>query len=132
MQAQRQAVRDTWLADFYQFHPLYAVQHIFAIGKSSETTIGELEEEQDQHDDILLFDLDESYYALPLKVVHSLDWIRRKCIEIRFLLKSDDDTFFFSNRLLNLLAQIQLKNSPTIYGRCFKDKQPVREEKNKW
>lgn len=57
-------------------------------------------EESDIHQDLLLADFDEHYQNLTLKTIAALMWHERKCSNVPFLFKTDDDVFVNPKMLL--------------------------------
>ena len=66
-------------------------------------------------DDILQFDIEESYFNNTFKVLALYEWLWKRCSKARYLFKMDDDVFF--NLVLFLNETLPNKvNATSLYG----------------
>ncbi len=73
--------------------------HLFFVGKSPES-VDTLHEESARYDDILHFDVIESYLNNTLKVLAVYEWVRTRCPNAFYLLKVDNDVYVNVRRVL--------------------------------
>lgn len=60
--------------------------------------VQELAAEQAQHGDLLITGVAESYHSITAKVLYFLDYAAAQ--DVRYVMKTDDDTFVFIDRIL--------------------------------
>jgi Galactosyltransferase. len=81
---------------------------LFIVGRSkNETQMASVMSESKQQGDMLVLDLEESFYSLSYKVMIGFQWVTERCQGYRFLLKGDDDIF------VNIHAIMELLHEPT-------------------
>jgi hypothetical protein len=108
---ERQACRATW----FRLAPAGDdVLFMFAIGASGDDAVdARVRAEQQQHGDVLLLPLRESYRRLVFKTAALYDYVaQRRDVSFDFLLKTDDDSFVRLDRLLPLLRGVR---EPAVY-----------------
>ncbi|CAL1531315.1 unnamed protein product, partial [Lymnaea stagnalis] len=138
---ERAAVRETWgsVARGKPWPPLtrtYNVKLYFVLGTEmlvDKTQIndqynhGETVQEMMSFDDIIQFDVIDSYRNLTRKLILAFDWLTRSCRETKFVLKADPDVFVNVPLLVTLLKHYGQPNS--IYGQIYPNSWVVREGK---
>ncbi|RXG69039.1 Beta-1,3-galactosyltransferase 6 [Armadillidium vulgare] len=105
-QEQRDVIRETWLSD-----ELVDTVHFFAIGthKLSEDVNVTIQSEQKKFKDLLLLNnLEDSYHALPRKILASFIYVHFN-VKYRFLLKVDDDSYVNLPKLHQTMKSIPYK-----------------------
>lgn len=65
-----------------------------------------LESENDRYHDILQGSFKDTYRNMTYKHIMALKWVLYYCPEVRYVLKSDDDTFVNTPVLMRTLAQV--------------------------
>ena len=70
-------------------------------GDSEKETLGLIERESDEHQDIVLGNYIDSYTNLTVKALTGLAWRSNHCSEPEFTLNIDDDTYVDLDELLN-------------------------------
>ena len=96
----RNAIRETWLAPRMLIG--YSVQYRFLIGGlgARQVEIRTLDTEQQDHGDLLvLWDVSNSYSSLSNRTLQSMVFINRH-YNFSFMLKTDDDVFLNTQRIL--------------------------------
>ncbi|XP_003747804.2 beta-1,3-galactosyltransferase 1-like [Galendromus occidentalis] len=99
----RRAIRRTWAKDVQSRGNS---RLIFSLGKSNDRKLDiDLKYEQETHEDVLVFDFEDSYENATLKTVLSVGYAAR-CRPAYFL-KADDDTYVNVERLLASIKLIE-------------------------
>jgi hypothetical protein len=75
-----------------------------------------LESENDRHHDLLQGSFRDTYRNMTYKHVMALKWVLYFCPGVRYVLKTDDDTFVNTPVLIRALAQVVLRLEVVI---CF-------------
>jgi beta-1,3-galactosyltransferase 1 len=128
----RQSVRQTWA--MYAKHEAQ-VRTLFILGRPS--TIDEwnqLQVEQNQYQDLLIFAFVDSYYTLVLKSIALLRWTMRNCPQISNVIKVDNDVLINWNLLKQTLIDLHRTNrkEPTVLGQVRAAERPIRNPKSRW
>ncbi|KAH9495783.1 hypothetical protein Btru_013310 [Bulinus truncatus] len=74
-------------------------------------------QEMNMFDDIVQFDLSDSYANLTRKLILAFDWLIKSCHKTQFILKADQDVFVNIPLMYTLLSHYARKN--TIYGYIY-------------
>ncbi|OQR76080.1 beta-1 [Tropilaelaps mercedesae] len=118
----RQGVRNTWGS-----WPGVRVLFFFGANKSFQR---QLVDEAAKYDDIVQYDFLDTYQNLTYKSISMLRFVSAlKWPELKFFIKSDDDTFVNMRLLPKVLSAIQ---KPGIFGAIQKNARPNRTKKAKW
>ncbi|XP_022657351.1 beta-1,3-galactosyltransferase 5-like [Varroa destructor] len=118
----RQAVRKTW-----GNWPNVRVLFFFGANESFQA---KLIEETANYNDIVQYDFLDTYENLTYKSVSMLRFVSAsKWDALKFVMKSDDDTFINVRLLPKVLAAIK---RPGIFGSVQAGARPRREPKDKW
>lgn len=64
-------------------------------------------QESIKYKDIIAEDVTDTYNNLTIKSIFMLKWIQRKCMQARFVMKADDDTYINLANLYNYTSQIE-------------------------
>jgi len=122
--AVRQTIRGTWLSK-EDAH----VRHFFVVGDRNLNSkqAYDLSLEKEEHRDLMVLPMFDSYATLTNKVLKSLEF-SQKNFKFDFLLKCDDDTFVDLARVLEELNQ---NPDPLLYWGFFDGRAPVMT-KGKW
>lgn len=107
--AQRAAIRETWLSEDWKDSDGRSVKrqwkHWFILGRPSpdcKMRLSDLIAEKEEHGDMLIADLPDSYHNLVLKTIFLLHHAKTY-YNYQFLMKADDDTFLNIGLLLGYL-----------------------------
>ena len=107
----RDAIRHTWMSDYQSLYPKVIAK--FSIGTKSlhNNEILKLQKENEEYQDLLILpDLQESYYNLTMKVLHSFIEADR-LFDFKYLFKGDDDTYIILSTVLKELSERTSKMS---------------------
>ncbi|ELU06423.1 hypothetical protein CAPTEDRAFT_102471 [Capitella teleta] len=110
----RRVIRATWLS---ALPPDTLALFVMGTGGLSNVAAWNLQQEQRNHSDLLLFDgMTEDYFALTTKVRRAFVWLHHN-VDFKFVLKADDDTFVRVDRLMQ--ESQKLKFFERIYWGYF-------------
>uniref|UniRef100_A0A915DV51 Hexosyltransferase n=1 Tax=Ditylenchus dipsaci TaxID=166011 RepID=A0A915DV51_9BILA len=128
----RTAIRSTWYAE----RPSNVVFK-FVLGRTNDAVITNLlAEEQKQFNDLILYDIEDTYENLYLKVHAAFNWQQTFCNSTKYVLKADDDTIVDLNRLQywikNKFDGYQTKNPSIIFGSVWRRGRPIRNKNHRW
>ena len=119
----RASIRAGWLADLKGLRNPLALRHKFIIGHQKRTknfreTYGNLKEEMDSYDDILILPFVDSYFNLTVKVslLFKTPSVLNQC---RYLVKLDEDVYVRAERFTSMIRGLPV--SLPIYGGYFYD-----------
>ncbi|KAK3588386.1 hypothetical protein CHS0354_024277 [Potamilus streckersoni] len=121
---ERQAIRETW-GSVVSDHKVYfnvSARMVFMFEKMGDeiTKHKALQEESDNHKDIVQIDLIESRDNLTRKMMSGLKWIKTYCNSVKYILICDDDTFINAARFLDYLLKDPNINNVTIHGWVYR------------
>ena len=103
------------------------MESYFLVGRSTEETLtGNIYAEAAIYRDIMIEDIQESFYKLSYKVMIGLTWAHYK-FRYDFILKCDDDVFIQVDRMLNLLTTAQKHEG--YFGQVMVDQPVMRDGK---
>uniref|UniRef100_A0A1I7RMF7 Hexosyltransferase n=1 Tax=Bursaphelenchus xylophilus TaxID=6326 RepID=A0A1I7RMF7_BURXY len=135
----RNQIRDSWLAK-EQIPPGYGYR--FVVGVPTEKTasrISRLEamlmDEQKENNDLIIYNLNDSYTDLHVKTYILMQWQQEFCPTAKYLLKADDDTAIDLRRLktyVDMVFELKRKIYPhLVFGMALRG-YPIRDQGNKW
>jgi beta-1,3-galactosyltransferase 1 len=121
----REATRKTWVSDAIKFN----VKAFFVIADAEDDkTQKELESEALEHKDMIQFGFDNSYYNNTLKHISLLRWAQQKCLDTKYIMKTDDDIIVNVKQLIENLQSLKTG----ITGYLFTTMEPIRDVTNPW
>lgn len=86
--------------------------------------------EAEEHDDLIVGDLLDSYPNLTLKTLTGLSWVSRRCALARFVMKVDQDTLVDFPRLTEFLLRHEPQLRNAVVGKLYYDSK--RLTSGKW
>ncbi|XP_030644456.1 N-acetyllactosaminide beta-1,3-N-acetylglucosaminyltransferase 3-like [Chanos chanos] len=105
----REVLRKTWAKE--RRHNGVWVRRVFISG-----TVGTHHEkrrmnrllrlENEEHRDILQWDFQDTFYNLTLKQILFLEWMEKRCPNVRFLMNGDDDVFANTDNMVEYLQSL--------------------------
>ena len=94
------------------------VKTIFAFGIHDDKNFNkQLDFEQKKYRDIVQGDFKDDYVHLTEKTMMALKWISTYCPKVKYVLKTDDDSFNHPHRIIDYLLEVKIKNF--VGGYCF-------------
>jgi len=117
---QRTVVRETWLSGLHS-----QIRGYFVVGvdKLSRQVRSSLEEEKEEHGDLILLDMVDSYDTLSEKVLKMIEYASDH-FTARLLMKADDDSFVNTFLLVKEIKH-QFYHDPNLYWGYFKGNAPI-------
>ena len=107
----RDAIRATWGASK---HELGIVSRVVFILGVNNTKKKEVEEEAQQHGDIVQADFIDAYHNMSYKNLLGLTWVANWCPQAKLVVKTDDDYFIDIYGVHHLSKELQ--SNPTFEG----------------
>ena len=135
----RRAIRRTWGGT--TTHRRHRVRTYFMCGRSSTDStaadVVRLRKEIADFGDVVQLDIVDSYTWLTNKTVAALRWAtKRRCPDVQFILKTDDDSFNVPGRFIDRLVDVDHlttgNSRPFVGGQCSSGDEPVRAVGKKW
>ncbi|XP_065115960.1 beta-1,3-galactosyltransferase 2-like [Paramisgurnus dabryanus] len=130
----RNAIRSTWGNETTVRGK--AVLTLFMVGlrdgPSSNETQQQLQEESQQHGDILQSNFTDSYVNLTIKTMVIMDWLATRCAQASFGMKVDSDMFLNLENLMSLLLAPETPKQNYITGMVMRGRTVVRNPNSKW
>ncbi len=118
----RQTIRETWAMRRRNY------EIVFIIGENKNILHNFIQTfllsfEQYRNGDLLLTNIVENFFNLPLKTFTTLYWSSKFCPSAPCLLKTDSDVLIFPKNMLNLCRIRTSKplNYAKIYGHCWQN-----------
>lgn len=86
-----------------------------------------------QYKDVIIEDVLDNYNYLTIKSIYMLKWVKKNCMQARFLMKSDDDTYINLKSLSDFASKIGDESLNTfLIGNVQKYAGPHRFYYSKW
>lgn len=127
---QRRAIRNTWGS--VKTANGKRVLTLFTLAKNSDKGLNKkVEEESNQHHDILLEDFIDTYKNLTLKTIMGVKYAATYCGGANFVMKTDDDMYVNYNSLVTYLASANTPKTNHLAGFVINGS-PIRDPKSKW
>ncbi|CAB3409398.1 unnamed protein product [Caenorhabditis bovis] len=123
--ALRDAIRDSW-ANVSAYDGAIRVE--FLIGQPDAEHRSAIRAEQNEHDDIIIANIDEGYYELSVKTMAMLVYKARFYPKTKCLVKADSDNVLM---LPNYLRLCEETVAPRIVGKCDVPRHVIRMS-TKW
>lgn len=92
----RNTVRNTWISDFktYGLEDIFSYYFLLSQDVEHPENMISVEWEMEKYQDILLFDLKESYFNVTLKMLAGMNFVLENCKNVKYVYHIDDDTYF--------------------------------------
>ncbi|XP_034149553.1 N-acetyllactosaminide beta-1,3-N-acetylglucosaminyltransferase 3 [Esox lucius] len=90
--------------------------------------------ENREHNDILQWDFNDSFFNLTLKQILFLEWMDKNCRKARFLLNGDDDIFANTDNMVDYLQSLKDNSGDKhlFAGHLIRYVGPIREPRSKY
>lgn len=130
----RASIRSTWIKHLMLTDRAWSASYAFLVGRPMNETIQLLlERESSIHSDLIQVDLIDSYKNLTLKSVSLINWAFKKCGQVSFVIKCDDDVYVnVDNMARAFLSNLgEIDNERALYGYLLVGGLPHRSKKGK-
>ncbi|XP_026843188.1 beta-1,3-galactosyltransferase 5-like [Drosophila persimilis] len=123
----RMSIRHTWM----NYGRRRDVGIAFVLGRTTNASLYEsLNKENYIYGDMIRGQFIDSYTNLTLKTISLLEWTDTHCPRVKYILKTDDDTFINVPKLLDFIDGH--KDNRTIYGHIIENAKPHRQRAYKY
>ena len=117
----RQTTRKTW-ASVARLEYNINVYFVLGVNGTSQPFNEDIQSEAREHSDIIQFSFIDAYHNLTLKSISILRWVSRKCPQLKYILKTDDDIILNVDLLNRTLDQFE----SGIHGFGREIEKPIR------
>ncbi|XP_050950395.1 beta-1,3-galactosyltransferase 1-like [Labeo rohita] len=127
----RNAIRSTWGNESSVQGK--AVLTLFMVGLTrGPEAQQQLEEESQQHRDLVQSNFVDSYFNLTIKTMMIMDWLVTRCSQASYAMKVDSDVYINVENLMTLLLAPNTPRENYITGHLMRDRPVVRNKNSKW
>ena len=127
--AERYAIRNSWCKE--SNHGVKGVRCYFYSGMTSNPNDNSfLQQEASIHDDIIQFDIADTYLNLTILQIESYKWVLNHCGSMKYYVRTDADMFVNLNIVVNQI--ISSMPSSFAYGHVFPRSKPFRDPNHKY
>ncbi len=127
----RNAIRSTW--GNKSSVQGKAVLTLFLVGLTGGAEAQQqLEEERQQHRDLLQSNFVDSYFNLTIKTMVIMDWLATRCPQAAYAMKVDSDMYINLENLMSLLLSPNTPRQNYITGHLMWDRSVIRDKNSKW
>ncbi|KAL0159942.1 hypothetical protein M9458_043667, partial [Cirrhinus mrigala] len=127
----RNAIRSTWGNESSVQEK--AVLTLFLVGLTGGPEAQQqLEEESQQHRDLLQSNFVDSYFNLTIKTMVILDWLATRCPQANYSMKIDSDMYLNLENMMSLLLAPNTPRENYITGYLMWDRPVIRDKNSKW
>ncbi|XP_059425664.1 beta-1,3-galactosyltransferase 2-like isoform X2 [Carassius carassius] len=127
----RKAIRSTWGNESSVQGK--AVLTLFLVGLTGGAeTQQQLEEESQQHRDLVQSNFVDSYFNLTIKTMVIMDWLATRCPQAAYAMKVDSDMYINPENLMSLLLSPNTPRQNYITGYLMWNQPVIRDKNSKW
>ncbi|XP_067310221.1 beta-1,3-galactosyltransferase 2-like [Pseudorasbora parva] len=127
----RDAIRKTWGNESMEGDLGFI--RLFFLGVNDDTERKKIEEESQQHHDIIQQDYMDTYNNLTLKTLMGMYWITKYCPEAKYVMKTDTDMFVNTEYLIQKLLKPKGQLTQKYFtGHIMSGFSPFRNQNSKW
>ena len=127
--AERFAIRNSWCKESH--HGVKGVRCYFYSGMTSHPSDNAfLQQEASLYNDIVQFDIADTYLNLTILQLQSFNWTMNHCPSMKFYVRTDADMFVNLNTVANRI--IPSMPSSFAYGHVFRGAKPFRDPNHKY
>ena len=128
----RQIIRKTW-ANGKLIESLGTIRIVFMVGKPATAMIQrQIKTESYEFEDILQGDFMDTYRNLTQKGVMGFKWLSERCMNAKYVVKTDDDVIVDTFRLLTDFRKNLHRGSKTIICELLLNSKIIRNKNSKW
>lgn len=129
----RSALRQAYPIKYLSELGIYRVFLLAAL-KDGVSTISQnaIMNENERFNDIIQGNFFDAYRNLTYKHLMGLKWIVNTCLNIKYIIKMDDDIIVDMYSLLELIDIKIISHTSSIMGYVFNKTRPIRIKTNKW
>ena len=126
----RNTLRKTWARDNELMWPRWMT--FFLVGQTRlQTESMALIKEQEDFGDLVRGNYFEDYYNQTHKIQMGFEWANKYC-EYSFLMKTDDDVFVDTVKIISYLNELTTPNKEFYVGNLNSGMEPIRDNTSRW
>ncbi|XP_073701015.1 beta-1,3-galactosyltransferase 1 [Garra rufa] len=127
----RNAIRSTWGNESSVQGKAVLTLFLVGLTRGSEAQ-QQLEEESQQHRDLVQSNFVDSYFNLTIKTMVIMDWLATRCPQANYSMKVDSDMYINVENLMSLLLKPNTPRQNYITGHLMWNRPVIRNKKSKW
>ncbi|XP_027875111.1 beta-1,3-galactosyltransferase 2-like [Xiphophorus couchianus] len=128
--AARDAIRATWGKDrVVQGKKLLT---LFVLGLDKTHDVEKLQQENQQHNDLIQSNFLDTYLNLTIKTMVIMDWLATRCPAAAYAMKVDSDMFLNIDNLVIMLKKPGIPQKNYLTGMLMWNRPVVRSKNSKW
>lgn len=128
----RTALRSTWLS--LSKNNTANIRYVFLLGETQDTVDRKnIVNENEIFHDIVKEDFIDNYENLTYKTIMGFKWASIKCVNVKYVMKTDDDVFVnVPNLIQTINGSLKDRLNNTVIGDCLTVDYPIRDIHSKW
>lgn len=126
----RDAIRATWGKD--RVVQGETVLTLFVLGLDKSHDVEKLQQENQEHDDLIQSNFLDTYHNLTIKTMVIMDWLATRCPGAAYAMKVDSDMFLNVDNLVIMLKKPGIPHNNYLTGMLMWNRPVVRSKNSKW
>ncbi|XP_054897571.1 beta-1,3-galactosyltransferase 2-like isoform X1 [Poeciliopsis prolifica] len=126
----RDAIRATWGKD--RVVQGETVLTLFMLGLDNRHDVEKLQQENQQHNDLIQSNFLDTYLNLTIKTMVIMDWLATRCPSAAYAMKVDSDMFLNVDNLVIMLKKPGIPHMNYLTGMLMWNRPVVRDKNSKW
>ncbi|XP_014864698.1 PREDICTED: beta-1,3-galactosyltransferase 1-like [Poecilia mexicana] len=128
--AARDAIRATWGKD--RVVQGETVLTLFVLGLDKRHDVEKLQQENQQHNDLIQSNFLDTYLNLTIKTMVIMDWLATRCPAAAYAMKVDSDMFLNVDNLVIMLKKPGIPQKNYLTGMLMWNRPVIRSKNSKW
>uniref|UniRef100_A0A3B4AZI8 Hexosyltransferase n=1 Tax=Periophthalmus magnuspinnatus TaxID=409849 RepID=A0A3B4AZI8_9GOBI len=128
----RNAIRQTWGKESQVQGERVLTLFMLGLARGLGGNGQSLQQENDQHHDLIQSDFVDSYLNLTIKTMVIMHWLSTYCINATFAMKIDSDMFLNIDNLVDMLKKPEIPRMNYLTGMLMWNRPVVRSKNSKW
>ncbi|XP_054897572.1 beta-1,3-galactosyltransferase 2-like isoform X2 [Poeciliopsis prolifica] len=126
----RDAIRATWGKDRVVQGEM--VLTLFMLGLDNRHDVEKLQQENQQHNDLIQSNFLDTYLNLTIKTMVIMDWLATRCPSAAYAMKVDSDMFLNVDNLVIMLKKPGIPQKNYLTGMLQGNVPVIRDKNSKW
>ncbi|XP_020779482.2 beta-1,3-galactosyltransferase 1-like [Boleophthalmus pectinirostris] len=128
----RDAICQTWGKESRVQGEQVLTLFMLGLAKGPQAEQQSLQQENDQHHDLIQNDFVDSYVNLTIKTMVIMHWLSMHCTNAVFAMKIDSDMFLNIDNLVDMLKKPEIPRVNYLTGMLMVNRPVVRSKNSKW